>query len=266
MLEAMSHEENTFVTLTYNDDNVPGYGLDPAHTRDWLKRLRKSIEPRKIRYYLVGEYGDVTHRPHYHAALFNYPNCLWGKSRYTKTRLRCCTSCDLLSRTWGHGNVLLGDLTPQSAQYTAGYIIKKMASEIGTQLDRTPEFSRMSLGSRKDGLGGLGSQMMHDVASTLLKLNLEKSLDDVPVVLRHGKKQYPIGRYLRGQLRELIGREKSAPPSSYEKIEKELSLVRQASFASSPFVPVKTLLIDVDAGPYARLEGKQRIYNSRKKL
>ena len=69
MLEAMCHGDNAFVTLTYEDDNVRS--LVPKDPQDWLKRIRKAVEPLRLRYYLVGEYGDISERPHYHVALIS---------------------------------------------------------------------------------------------------------------------------------------------------------------------------------------------------
>ena len=70
-LEASLHEHNSFVTLTYADQFLPEDGsVNPRHTQLWLKRLRKVLDPRKVRFFLCGEYGDQTFRPHYHACLF----------------------------------------------------------------------------------------------------------------------------------------------------------------------------------------------------
>ena len=69
-----------FLTLTYSDENIErndqGYGiLVPDHTKEFWKRLRKyqsRHSNKKIRYYLVGEYGGSENmRPHYHAIVFN---------------------------------------------------------------------------------------------------------------------------------------------------------------------------------------------------
>ena len=83
MLEASYHEQNYFITLTYDDTHVPksyyacpetGEAL-PSLTlskRDiqlFLKRLRK-LTGQSFRYYLCGEYGSNTHRPHYHLIVF----------------------------------------------------------------------------------------------------------------------------------------------------------------------------------------------------
>ena len=72
--EAKDHLNTAFITLTYNDENMlwcGDYGtLQKKDLQDWLKRLRRQIEPLKIRYYAVGEYGTNTMRPHYHVLLF----------------------------------------------------------------------------------------------------------------------------------------------------------------------------------------------------
>jgi len=61
-----------FVTLTYPGDfHYPqAYSLEKNHLQLFFKRLRKLIEPKKIKYYACGEYGSRTKRPHYHAIIF----------------------------------------------------------------------------------------------------------------------------------------------------------------------------------------------------
>ena len=98
MLESYEYSDNTMVTLTYDDEHLPrlddGRGtLVPKDFQDWLKRFRKAVEPRRVRYFGVGEYGDQLWRPHYHVILFNYPTCSFGLSRYSKTRVSCCSFC-----------------------------------------------------------------------------------------------------------------------------------------------------------------------------
>lgn len=65
-----------FVTLTYNDENKPTYGLDKKDVQDFLKRLRINIVRSGVmpqfKYFAVGEYGSKTHRPHYHLIFWNF--------------------------------------------------------------------------------------------------------------------------------------------------------------------------------------------------
>lgn len=269
ILEGLEHSNNTFVTLTYDDEHLPADGnLQPDHMTAFIKSLRAKLNPdkikptpehAKIRYYLVGEYGDDSERPHYHLALFNYPNCVRGQSLYSRYNLSCCTSCDVIRDVWGRGNVLLGELTPHSAQYTAGYIIKKLQTEL-VDTHRTPEFQRMS------NRPGLGSDAMHRVAAQLKKYGLDKTIEDVPTTLRHGKKQYPLGSYLRGNLRELIGRDKKAPQAVHDKLAQEMLPVQLASKNSKKGESTAKINNEINSGKHARLEGRDKLYNSRNKL
>ena len=82
MLEAKSHTNSAFITLTYNDEHLP-FTLDGLTTlckrdlQNYFKRLRRKLKY-EIRYFAVGEYGtkksDITtfegERPHYHAIVF----------------------------------------------------------------------------------------------------------------------------------------------------------------------------------------------------
>jgi len=124
--EAMTWESNSFVTLTYNDKNLPEHGsLRYRDLETFWKRLRKQIG--KLRYYAVGEYGDRTLRPHYHACIFGHdfthdsiisnsqPHRLWVNLE--------------LTRCWGLGDVKVGALNFQTARYTASYVTKKLRSK-----------------------------------------------------------------------------------------------------------------------------------------
>lgn len=76
-IEAKAHRYNYFLTLTYDDENVPLGGFDgntPTFSiADWekfLKDFRNLLPPRTLRYYAVSHYGPETHRPHYHCLCF----------------------------------------------------------------------------------------------------------------------------------------------------------------------------------------------------
>lgn len=265
MLESMQHTDNTFITLTYDNEHLPADGsLNPAHTRDFLKRLRFSIEPSRIRYFLCGEYGDSTQRPHYHAALFGYPSCHYIQSRYSKTRDRCCPSCDLIHRLWGHGHVYLGTLTPESSAYIAGYVAKGKSNEGPNNC--FPPFARMSL---RPGIGG---DAMHEIAS----IHLQYAEDSIDVVtsLRHGTRLMPLGRYLTRRLRTLTGRDPATPPARLKEMSDALLDVRMAAEAvtSSPGfhrfrnLAIKSLLIERDKGKIQSIEARQRLYKRKTHL
>jgi len=155
MHEKRMSTDAVFATLTYEDAKLP-YSTRGAPTlvrRDatlFLKKLRKKYGS-GIRFFGCGEYGGRTARPHYHILLFNvdFPNKRFYK--FAKGGERLYNSSDL-DDLWGHGYVVLGDVTFDSARYVAGYILKKVKG-MGPSSDRfgrEPEFGMMS---RRPGIG-----------------------------------------------------------------------------------------------------------------
>lgn len=263
MLESALHTDNAFVTLTYSEENLPYVDtsslatLRPKDLQDWLKRFRKAIQPAKIRYYAVGEYGDRSERPHYHAALFGFPSCRRGRTDHR--RAVCCDVCELVKKTWGHGGVDLGLLERSSAQYVAGYVTKKLTGKTDPRLrGRHPEFCRMSLRP------GIGADAMHEVASSLLTHNLEKKLIDVPMSLRHGAHQLPLGRYLRRKLRVMVGKDASPPQEVLDQQFTEvLGLYLDAKADPKNPLSISKILTSKDDQKVASLEARNRIFKKR---
>lgn len=248
LLEAAEHESNAFVTLTYRDDNLPaGNSLLPCHVSSFIKRLRKRTDNR-LRYYACGEYGETTGRPHYHIALFNYPGCDHGITR--TERDVCCDGCAKVHAAWGHGQILLGTLERQSAEYIAGYTAKNYTA-VQDHSDRHPPFNRMS------NRPGIGAGMMHEVASTLLTHNLHKTLVDVPLALSYeNNRQWPLGRYLRRHLRTLIGRPANAPEEVLQEISQELQTLRETAFTLQK--SVKAQVLEKSLGKRIQMHARQR--------
>jgi len=248
MLEAAQHGDNAFVTLTYSPENLPSdRSVCPREMQLFLKRLRKTSP--KLRYFGCGEYGDTSRQPHYHLALFNHPTCHFGMSRYSKTSEYCCAACDNVAKAWGKGHVFLGTLNPQSMAYIAGYVTKKMTKKDHPDLEgRHPEFARMSLRP------GIGHGMMFDLASTILEHNLERNLIDVPMVLQHGKYQYPLGRYLRRNLRKLIGRHPDTPRQALDAQKEKLRPLRETAYANS--TPFRTAILEKSLGRRIQIQAK----------
>ena len=177
MLEASYHKHNCFITLTYNDDHLPSsreiindltgeVSESPFRTlqkRDFqlfMKRLRKAIEPLKIRFFACGEYGSSTYRPHYHCIVFGYdfPDRIFykfnfrGDKYYTSPLLQSCWS-DKDNTPIGH--VCVADISFDTCAYVARYCLKKMdnnMSDFYETFNLDPEFTLMS---RKPGIGRL---------------------------------------------------------------------------------------------------------------
>lgn len=224
LLEAAQYKDNAFVTLTYADDSLvrTDTGLPTLDRRDlklWLMRLNTTLKrlegpfPKTFRYFACGEYGDESQRPHYHAILFGYPSCAYG---ITQQR-RCCVACELVRKTWGKGIVQIGTVEKDSAQYVAQYVTKKMTAKDDERLvGRAPEFSVMS---RRPGIGYDG---LYELANLFMRYH--DNAPDVYSELRHGRYvKYPLGRYLRSKLREMVGRDAKAPQSTLDEVFAELS-------------------------------------------
>lgn len=164
--EASLHEENAFLTLTYDEDHVPVQGqLVYPHFQDFMKRLRYRIG-KPLRFYMCGEYGEHFDRPHYHAILFGHA-FLSDRVLLKRSSQGSLYSSGLLDSVWKHGMCSIGDVTFDSAAYVARYVIKKvngkLADEHYTRVDaitgevyqKVPEFSRMSLQNGGIGAGWL---------------------------------------------------------------------------------------------------------------
>ncbi|WNK14778.1 MAG: replication initiator protein [Microvirus sp.] len=154
--EASLHEDNVFLTLTYRDENLPeDYSISTREMQLFIKRLRKSIEPTKIRFYACGEYGDTTNRPHYHAIIFGWCPPDLEPWRKTKTGHLVYISSALQS-LWPSGDSYVGHVNHASAGYVARYCLKKMGGQLaeehylrvhpvtGALCQVSPEFGVMS--------------------------------------------------------------------------------------------------------------------------
>lgn len=134
MMEAQLHEQNSFLTLTYSDDNLPEFNSLSRHDLTcFFKRLRKALSPKKIRYYAVGEYGDTTNRPHYHVILFGHD--FSDDRKMYKNRRHPLYQSPLLDSAWGLGYANIGKVSFESAAYCARYCLKKVNAPLDEDLE-----------------------------------------------------------------------------------------------------------------------------------
>lgn len=154
MHEASLHESNAFVTLTYDDQNLPhGGSLCYRDFQLFMKRLRKLVG--KVTFYVGGEYGEELARPHFHACIFGYdfPDKVYFKKSSDGSKLY---TSDLLGKLWPLGMSSTGSVTFASAAYIARYCVQKVNGQLaeshyrvitddGEIVDRVPEFNHMSL-------------------------------------------------------------------------------------------------------------------------
>lgn len=165
IFEASLHENNCFVTLTFNEENrPPENSLDKRTMQLFMKKLRKRYSNETIRYFLCGEYGELNDRPHYHVCLFNHD--FPDKTSFAASKDFILYRSQQLEKLWPYGFSTIGSLTFESAAYVARYVCKKITGPMAQSHygKRTPEFC---LASRNPGLGaGWFQEFKGDVLST----------------------------------------------------------------------------------------------------
>lgn len=128
--EASTHDHNCFLTLTYDDANLPRHGqLLKRDLQLFFKRLRKLTGP--FRYVACGEYGDLRRRPHFHVALFGVDFCAdripWGAGIRGDSMFVSPT----VGLAWGKSvfplGHTIGSLTFESCAYIGRYITKRVS-------------------------------------------------------------------------------------------------------------------------------------------
>lgn len=162
MLEAQYHDSNYFLTITYDDEHLPKSEYTDENTgevlqfntlvkRDWqlfIKALRRRLETLNrppVRFFMCGEYGTTTLRPHYHAIIFGL--VLDDLVPYKRTsRGDVLYNSPFLDDIWKKGYIVVGSVTPESCGYTARYCTKKAYQSNDVYLDHNiqPEFTLMS--------------------------------------------------------------------------------------------------------------------------
>lgn len=176
-----------FVTLTYNNASIPhawhvGYNRLPGDSefeyldedQSWIasaagspttlsvrdtqlffKRLRKFFPDRRIRYFLAGEYGPKTKRPHYHAIIFGLTLSDFSDLRVHdfnnlgQPRYKSAT----FQKIWSKGFCILAPVNWNTCSYVSRYTMKKIfKSDNPSEFvgGRIPPFCTMS---RRPGIG-----------------------------------------------------------------------------------------------------------------
>lgn len=126
--EKESHPFAYFITLTYEKlyDEETGEFKD-INKRDiqlFLKRYRKQFGV-NLKYYVCGEHGETTNRPHYHAIFFQ-DKPLDDLKFYADNLF----ISDSFAKCWSHGNCLISkQVNDRSIKYTIAYTLKKLGEE-----------------------------------------------------------------------------------------------------------------------------------------
>lgn len=163
MHESKMHDDNSFLTLTYDDEHIPtgrcscvrSHGAGSVCVDDlqkFFKRLRERVKPTRLRHFACGEYGEQLGRPHYHAIVFGwFPSDAVLVKRSGELSL---WTSSLLRETWGFGHASVGSVSFDSASYVANYASKQIQTnredEARRLAGRAREFVVMS---RRKGIG-----------------------------------------------------------------------------------------------------------------
>lgn len=261
-LEFMSAGKGLFITLTYADDNLPlslsGHGtLCKRDVQLFMKRFRKALDGKEVRYFFCGEYGEQTHRPHYHAILFGVD----------------LEDAQKVADSWPYGLVHCGECNKDTIQYVAGYCLKKIVRKDDNPLGLNPEFT---LTSRKPGLGSLAiPNLVHALSLPGAKeaFNIGDFDNDIPGSLKVFGRNLPLGRYMITKLRDAVGICTDKENGDYleEMKEKYLLSLRDSSLYDYA-IDNKTdsilaaLLMREDEQKARNLETRTKIFNKRNKI
>ena len=175
MLEAQKSEYNWFITLTYDEEHLPiaektGAEIDghivewendgtwtgtlvPDDMKTFINSLRKYFERKNIKgikYYYCGEYGETTHRPHYHIILLHCPlDINQFYDTHIDTNFKAHWKSKEIEKYWKEGMIDIAELEWSCAAYVARYCTKKLMNapkEDYLSIGKYPEFVRMSKG------------------------------------------------------------------------------------------------------------------------
>lgn len=174
-LEMKYHKVTQFVTLTYNDENLPSkrlhdfvdpitgevsditvHSLQKKDFQDFMKELRYYYPDNKIRYFAAGEYGSESARPHYHAIIFGLDlnDLTFYKTVRQGGQIYNYYNSETIQKAWKNkGFCVITQATWETVAYTARYCTKKLNGEMKDFYDVfqiEPEFVLMS---RKPGIG-----------------------------------------------------------------------------------------------------------------
>lgn len=170
--EGMLHKSMVFITLTYDDNNlkiaetITADGeiynhatLDHEHWQKFMRRLRNAYPDKKLRFFMCGEYGTRTFRPHYHAIIYGIglndikDLKVWNRNKNGDLLYKS----DYISlNIWQKGFVVIGDCEVSSCCYVAGYVDKKFSNTRGKKFyEMTEILPPYVKSSNRPGLGRL---------------------------------------------------------------------------------------------------------------
>lgn len=176
--ECQETEHNYFVTLTYNDDNLPIATAITVGDKTWYNEgdeiwqegtvceehmikflhdlrqyFRRSRNHTGIKYFYCMEYGETTHRPHAHIILMNCPlDIMQFYDTHIDENYKEHWKSKEVEKFWPHGMIDIASAEWSSCAYVARYCLKKLHDKNNEEYakeGKMPEFVRMSKGIGK---------------------------------------------------------------------------------------------------------------------
>lgn len=260
LLEFFQHDTASFVTLTYDERHMPlSVDCNPVlckrHVQLFLKRLRKKFSGRLIRFYCGAEYSPKNRLPHYHLIIFgvspdelddDWFNWLGRSGPLRPGFYRHTTLTDL----WHDGGIVhVGEVTPESISYCAGYVTNKVIKK-GDGL--VPEFQLMSR------MPGIGLSALPELARVMQEVPEDCVVSNARTVRFDGR-NWPLGRYLFKKLSII-----SDIQGGFEDYLQDLrQSYREAQQKHDNFI---SFLLDQSEQAFRNLEAKHNLFNSREVL
>lgn len=177
MLEAEQYPDrddltfNWHITLTYDEHNLPCYEelIDKStgetkysdnpngvlkysdvqtFKKDLLEYFRTHYNHTGVKFFMCGEYGGQTKRPHYHIIFFNLPIPKEELKIHKMTTQGPIYKCDMIQKIWKKGFISVTEVNWDICAYVARYVLKKRYGSTSQteyfEADMVPEFTHMS--------------------------------------------------------------------------------------------------------------------------
>lgn len=119
--ELKINKDAYFLTLTYDDEHKKN--LNKRDMQLFFKRYRKK---QKLKYFYVGELGETTKRPHYHAIIFaQLPKDIKESKTETKKGHKQFESQEI-TKIWGNGLIKISKMEEPLIKYITKYMLKNV--------------------------------------------------------------------------------------------------------------------------------------------
>lgn len=267
MMEARLHERTWWTTLTYSKEMRPHEYihpetgqlfcheqgcLNPKQFEDFIKRVRKQIHPLKLRYFAVGEYGDLNNAPHYHI-------CIFGHGEEINRILQKCWSDPISNISLGFVDTKsCRPLDTATARYTCGYTLKKLTKKSDPLLEgRYPEYTSHSIGI------GMGFALRY--ANALKNESGKQHIlthHDIPRFVRYDGKNWPLDRYLRAKILEHLGITDVLMENGRKKFKTEMQALSNRAELNPKFSSQKGQITPYALEEQYKQETAQRVLNT----